>query len=545
MSVSEKTKPGRRFVSLQADYTTRNALRDWAVKSGFDLEWSHGGWPQHSDHFDFHVTVIYTANAVGLDVGARSLNPLHLKPAAFGGLGENGETPVLLLEASEKLTAIRDLFLSLGCEPTYLDFAPHLSLSYRWNGSPALASLTLPDFPLTFDWLVISEVEEDQGKVSDAVFADRAAGVSVAMVRDAVAISGTRKTRDGYLVTEARCARTGVQDYAGHEVGRADMPVVRVYRPESEVFSRQALASYAYRPATMGHPAEGVTADNWKKEAVGQTGGEISKDGGYVRVPLVLMDAAAIATVEGGTREISMGYDCRLDWTAGTTPDGRAYDAVQRDLRMNHLALVERGRAGPACRVGDGTRPKQGPAKHEVQTMKLTVDGITYEVSDQAAELVTKLQNDAKAANAVAAKAAADLEAANKARDAAVGERDALKSQMPTAGALDKMAADRAVCIDAAKKLCPDIVADGKSLADIRAHVVKAKLGDGAVTNRSADYIAAAFDTLTSTGGGADPVADMLRSGRAADTGVKKSARDGYLNGIADGWRGADATAKH
>jgi hypothetical protein len=48
---------------------------------------------------------------------------------------------------------------------------------------------------------------------------------------DAVTVAGTRRRDDGYLVADARIARTGVQLYAGHEVGKPDMASVRVYRP--------------------------------------------------------------------------------------------------------------------------------------------------------------------------------------------------------------------------------------------------------------------------------------------------------------------------
>lgn len=161
--------------------------------------------------------------------------------------------------------------------------------------------------------------------------------------------------------------------------------------------------------------------------------------------------------------------------------------------------------------------------------MKHIVDGITYDMSEQAVELVSKLQSEAKRAVDAATAAAAAVDAANKARDAAIGERDALKSQMPTADTLDKMAAERAAVVDAAKKLCPDMVADGKSLADIRAHVVKAMLGDAAVDGRSTDYVAAAFDTLT-LAPGADPVAAAIKgapsASKAADAAAK--ARDEY-----------------
>ena len=77
---------------------------------------------------------------------------------------------------------------------------------------------------------------------------------------DSVPVSGVRRTADGYLVAEAFVARTGIQDYLGSEIdpnnehGLRDVPIVKVYRPESSVFHKDAMNSYAYRPMTNDHP---------------------------------------------------------------------------------------------------------------------------------------------------------------------------------------------------------------------------------------------------------------------------------------------------
>jgi hypothetical protein len=170
---------------------------------------------------------------------------------------------------------------------------------------------------------------------------------------DKITLDGSRRTGDGYLAANARVARTGIQSYLGREVGKPDMASVKVYRPESEVFSTDALRSFAHRPVTNDHPPEAVSARNWKTHSVGMTGDEIARDGTFVRVPMVVMDQAAIDDVEAGKVELSMGYACDLDWTAGTTPEGEAYDAIQTNIRGNHLAIVAAGRAGPQCRIGD------------------------------------------------------------------------------------------------------------------------------------------------------------------------------------------------
>ncbi|WP_139812758.1 DUF2213 domain-containing protein, partial [Ensifer aridi] len=173
---------------------------------------------------------------------------------------------------------------------------------------------------------------------------------------DLAPIAGTRRTADGYLVADVRTARTGVQLYAGHEVGKAEMQVVKVYRPEDQVFDKASLGSYAHKPVTNDHPAEAVTADNWKALSVGSVGDEVARDGEFVRVPLIVMDAAAIKAIDEGKRELSAGYTCDLAWEPGTTPEGEKYDAIQKDIRINHVAIVQRGRAGSEARIGDGVR---------------------------------------------------------------------------------------------------------------------------------------------------------------------------------------------
>jgi len=170
---------------------------------------------------------------------------------------------------------------------------------------------------------------------------------------DILTIDGaTRKREGGYLVADARVARTGIQLYNGSEVGRPDLATVRVYRSPEAVFDKAAMSSFANIPITNDHPSEPVTADNWSQYARGQTDGDIARDGERLRVPLMVSDAATIAQVEAGKRELSAGYTCTLDWTNGVTPSGELYDAKQENIRANHVAIVAAGRAGSDIRMG-------------------------------------------------------------------------------------------------------------------------------------------------------------------------------------------------
>lgn len=171
---------------------------------------------------------------------------------------------------------------------------------------------------------------------------------------DRAPLERVRKLSDGRIAAVARFARSGVYTYAGSEVGRPDLGTVSVYRPDEEVFSQDAMTSFAHQTVTFNHPSDAVTPANWKKVAVGFTGGRVARDGGYVEVPLMLADADAIAAYERGEAgALSAGYKCELVWGDGIAPDGTHYQARQTQIRGNHIALVRQGRAGSECRIGD------------------------------------------------------------------------------------------------------------------------------------------------------------------------------------------------
>lgn len=366
---------------------------------------------------------------------------------------------------------------------------------------------------------------------------------------DAVSIAGTRRRDDGYLVADARVARTGIQLYAGHEVGRPDMPVVRVYRPEEEVFSRDTLASFAHRPVTNDHPAEPVTANNWRQFAVGQTADEIARDGQFIRVPLMVADAAAIKAIEEGKRELSAGYTCDLAWESGETASGEAYDAIQRNIKINHVAIVDRGRAGSQARIGDGA-DKWGaspvtPADERKSPMadlrKVLVDGLQVETTDAGAQAIDKLQKALADSAANITKLQDEHAKALAAKDEEIGK---LKADLKTAQDaakidVDKLVADRAELVETVKAIDAKIETAGKSDADLRKAAVAAKLGDEMVKDASDAEILGMFKAVAKDAK-ADPVADAIRSGiKPTITDAKAQADKALSDSVADlnAWR--------
>ena len=365
---------------------------------------------------------------------------------------------------------------------------------------------------------------------------------------------GVRRTADGYLVANARVARTGIQLYTAAEIGLTDRDpnsIVRVYRSEDEVFNQDSLRSYAHRPVTINHPPVAVDASNWRDHSVGQTGDEVARDGDFVRVPLVLMDEDSINRVQDGQRQLSMGYACQIEMKDGTTPDGEKYDAVQKNLRMNHLAVVALARGGSKLKIGDKTSQETQRMADPITTQTVLVDGLQVLCTDQSAVAINTLQErlSAQATDHAIAIAAKDSTIAEK--DKALGAKDAeietLKGQVLSDADLDKLVAARATLVDAAKRHAPDLKTDGLSNSDIRKAVVKAKMGDNFVDGKSDDYVQGLFDTLSVD---TDPVRNAINKGAAplntsdADT-IRNDARSKMLENLSTGYMGGKQEGVH
>lgn len=176
------------------------------------------------------------------------------------------------------------------------------------------------------------------------------------------------KTPEGYIIDTPVIARTGIQWY------RRDGKEVAEYRPPEEVFSPQSLASFVGRPLTIDHPSFMVRSDNVRHVVVGTILGEPWRDGENLRARVVVHDRRAVDLIERGLKaELSVGYTVETEQVAGVTPEGVHYDAIQRNIRCNHLSIVTRGRAGNARfskefpRMDEQKKPVEAPTVDQLQ----------------------------------------------------------------------------------------------------------------------------------------------------------------------------------
>lgn len=160
-------------------------------------------------------------------------------------------------------------------------------------------------------------------------------------------------TPDGYLiVTDTIIARCGDQIYHHNEVplDPDDDGVITVSRDAGEVFRPEAIASFEGKPITDDHPDEEVTPENHRDLAVGHvqhvrrgTGA----DADCLVADLVFTDPRVIDKVRGRRKlALSCGYDAHYEHVS----KGRG---AQRRIVGNHVALVDEGRCGSRCTIGD------------------------------------------------------------------------------------------------------------------------------------------------------------------------------------------------
>mgnify|MGYP002638319091 FL=1 len=162
------------------------------------------------------------------------------------------------------------------------------------------------------------------------------------------------RTPEGYLVCkEVPIARIGTQEYRGMEFGGENPEKIYVVkRPEEEVFSKAALASFEGKPVVDEHPDENVTPDNIGRYIKGTCRDVRRGEGALsdcVVADLIIYDKDLIKKIESGKRDISCGYDCLWD-----PKDDDTY--VQLEIRGNHVAVVEEGRAGHKVSIRDSRK---------------------------------------------------------------------------------------------------------------------------------------------------------------------------------------------
>lgn len=167
---------------------------------------------------------------------------------------------------------------------------------------------------------------------------------------DSLQLNQTYFTEEGYLVDRPILTSTGIFEYTN-----ADGTIRRELRLPDEVFKEESLKSYKGKPIIITHDAGLITKDNVHENAVGTILSEGYRSGNDVRAEIIIHDTDEMKSA--GLKELSLGYNLDLDETPGVW-NGQPYDAIQRNIVINHLALVLEARAGEQARLNIDSRDR-------------------------------------------------------------------------------------------------------------------------------------------------------------------------------------------
>lgn len=286
------------------------------------------------------------------------------------------------------------------------------------------------------------------------------------------------KTAEGFIHDSPVLTRTGIFPYR-----QSDGTLRMELRPADEVFHADALASLMGKPITDGHAV--VTSATARGIVCGAVLSKGRQEGENVRADVVIHDTSPI---DRGNKEISLGYTLDIDETPGDF-NGQHYDAIQRNIRVNHMALVKRGRAGNARLNLDAADAAGEEEETTMGTVKVRLDtGLSYdaapEVANELEAVRGKLAEAVKRGDTEQARADSEKSRADKAEGAVVqarkdGETEAL-------ALLSLQAAAKGLGVTVTPVMTPK---------DLRIASIKAVRGDGfPLDGKSDEYITVAYD---------------------------------------------------
>ncbi|MGG3677497.1 DUF2213 domain-containing protein [Heyndrickxia faecalis] len=309
---------------------------------------------------------------------------------------------------------------------------------------------------------------------------------------DKAFIQDFRETPEGYLTVNAPITRPGVFPYM-----RADGSLKMEAKLPEELFSSATVQSAQAKPVTDDHPNEPVTAANFKQYAKGMTHTDAAIKDNKLWVSFTITDAALIQKIKSGKRELSIGFLSDVRDEPGEYA-GQRYDSVQRNIEINHLAVVDKGRAGPEVAIRGDSAAFMIGSDEGGEKMKYKIDGVEYEVDAAVKQFI-----EAQAARLDAAQAKA------KEYDTLQGKYDALDAQLKkkekeleeakkntlSADELDKKVNERMELITGASTLLGDSFDfTGKTDREIKEAVIQKVKPDFKGDGKSDDYINAFYD---------------------------------------------------
>lgn len=329
-------------------------------------------------------------------------------------------------------------------------------------------------------------------------------------------INDYQETPEGYLTVQVPITCPGVFPYQ-----RQDGTIQMEAKLPEEIFSDRTIMSARGKPVTDEHPGEPVTVENYQTYAKGMSHTDSTVKHLKLYVSLTVTDKDLIKKINDGKREISIGFMSDVVAEKGTY-NGQAYEYVQRNIEINHIAIVEKGRAGPEVAIRADSDAWQIDSKEGgSKLVKVKVNGVEYEVDAAVAAHLKSLESKDKdpeeekedkdnKKTPPTPPAKKEKEEKGDTMDAILGRLDsleslleakneeiaALKSKEMTEDAVDQRVQARVALISTASTFLGDSFDFvGKSERQIKEAVITAAHKDFKGDGKSDDYINAFFDS--------------------------------------------------
>lgn len=312
---------------------------------------------------------------------------------------------------------------------------------------------------------------------------------------------------DGYIKANAVVTRTGIFIYQN-----ADGTIRKELRHPKHVWNDESIESMKMIPVTNGHPSERmVTPENFKRLSIGYTGETIKKDGEHVIANLVITDKEGVdAVIKWGRKELSLGYLVDLDETPGEY-EGEKYDAMQTNIRYNHLAIVDKARAGESARIALDSDDAVEILKEDkfMGKRKIKIDEEEYAVEESVGDYIDRLEKDMMNLSDERDRVERELKMIREKLEKALVERDSFKDQVSE---MDKKSgekmdeanfaravSERVKLMDIAKDYLGSGLSsklDSMSNSDIKKEIIRTAKKTVSVDGKSQVYLDCMFDMI-------------------------------------------------
>lgn len=306
-----------------------------------------------------------------------------------------------------------------------------------------------------------------------------------------------KQTPEGYIAGNAIVTRTGVFEYIN-----ADGTKRLELRHPDEVLKPESLDTLKLKPVTNDHPNEVVNVNNADKYSVGSIGETVVVEDGNIAVTFTVTNKDAVKAIQGKRkRELSLGYTLDLVKEDGVY-NGEVYTHRQTNINYNHLAIVERGRAGRNARINMDGVAVQVVAEETEEVSVMTdnlqtfrVDGLEYKASPEVVKHVEKQEALRLDAEKALVEAKSNLDALQAKLDEAVKAKTEAEAKVNSDAIASLVASHVELLAKAGRVVNVDSLAS-KSAREVQEAVILAKNPNMDLSDKSDDYVSARFDAI-------------------------------------------------